>query len=345
MDAKLKNIWWLMLVFGLCNLLILFFVYTEKTAQQQQEVRPIPHKSVYSIAIIQGDSLKEQNKMTAGVKAALLSQGFEEGKNLRIQLSDANGDDKRLTENIRQAIRGKKDLIVAIGTEATKEAAALTKTVPVVGVGAFNMRSDPAFEDVPNITGISDVPAILNQVRMAGKFLDLSTLGFFYDPTNENAVLQLKILRSVAERKHIRLYEVAFDPSADLDTQLAKFTGHVKAVYIPEDERVIGVFPRMAEVFTRAGIPIIGEQIEMTRQGALLSISAGYYRMGFSGGRIASRLLGGNVTPSEIAVVRQQDPEIVLNMRQVKALHVKVPSDVWQRARKLYLYDGMPARP
>ncbi|MDY6083924.1 MAG: ABC transporter substrate-binding protein [Dialister sp.] len=345
MVAKLKKIWWLMLVFGLCNFLILLLLYTEKTAQQRQEVRPIPPKNMYSIAIIQSDSLKEQNKMAAGVKAALLAQGFEEGKNLQIQASDAAGDEKRLTDSIRQAIRSKKDLIIAIGTDATKEAVALTRTIPVVGVGAFHMRSDPAFENVPNLTGISDVPAILNQVRMAGKFLDLSTLGFFYDPTNEGAVLQLKILRGVAERKHIRLYEVAFDPSADVDDQLAKFIGSVKAVYIPEDERVIGVFPRMVDVFTRAGIPIIGEQIEMTRQGALLSISAGYYRMGFSGGRIASRLLSGNVTPSEIAIVKQQDPEIVLNMRQVKALHVKVPSDVWQRARKLYLYDGMPARP
>lgn len=345
MDAKLKKIWWLMLIFALCNLLIIFTLYSGKTLQKLQEVHPIPKKSMYSIAIIQSDSLKEQNKMTAGVKAALLSQGYEEGKNIQIHVSDAGGDEKKLAADVKKAVRSKNDLIVSIGTEATKTAAEMIKTVPIVGVGAFNMRSDPAFENNTNMTGISDVPAVLNQVRMAGKFLDLQTLGFLYDPADESAVLQLKILRGVAERKNIRLFEVAFDPKADVDAQLAKFIGNVKAVYIPEDESVLKVFPHIADVFTKAGIPIIGEQIEMVRQGALLSISAGYYRMGFSGGRIAARLLAGDVTPSEIAIVKQQDPEMVINMRQVKALHVQVPSDLWQRARKLYLYDGMPARP
>ena len=93
------------------------------------------------------------------------------------------------------------------------------------------------------------------------------------------------------------------------------------------------------------GIPVIGENAEMVRRGALLSVSAEYYRMGFSGGRIASELLDGKKKPYEIGITKQIDPDWIVNMSVAKTLKKELPYDVWQKARKLYLYDGQAARP
>ena len=67
--------------------------------------------------------------------------------------------------------------------------------------------------------------------------------------------------------------------------------------------------------------------------------------MGFSGGRIASELLKGEKTPFEIPITKQMDPDWIVNMSVAKELGIVLPNDIWQKARKLYLYDGQNARP
>lgn len=114
---------------------------------------------------------------------------------------------------------------------------------------------------------------------------------------------------------------------------------------MPEDPMVLAHFDEMVKIATDAWVPIIGEQKEMVSRGAVLSVSPSYYRMGFSGGRMACWLLAGEKIPKDILITKQHDPELVINMRQVNALNIPLPSDIWQRGRKLYLYDGQPARP
>ena len=83
----------------------------------------------------------------------------------------------------------------------------------------------------------------------------------------------------------------------------------------------------------------------MVKKGALLSISAEYYRMGFSGGRIVLELLKGEKKPFEIPITKQMDSDWIVNMSVAKELGIVLPNDIWQKARKLYLYDGQNARP
>lgn len=189
------------------------------------------------------------------------------------------------------------------------------------------------------------MPAVLNQIRMAAKVLSLQTVGIIFNPKDEGAVIQLNLLRDASEKKGIHIYEVAFDEKEDPISQIEKFSGHVDAVYIPADETVLKSFDEIVKHLMQLGIPVIGENAEMVRRGALLSVSAEYYRMGFSGGRIASELLDGKKKPYEIGITKQIDPDWIVNMSVAKTLKKELPYDVWQKARKLYLYDGQAARP
>ena len=180
---------------------------------------------------------------------------------------------------------------------------------------------------------------------MARRCFSVSKLGILYNPQDQASVLQVEILRDVAERKGLHLYEVAFSPDKLAAPQIDKLVGHVTALYVPEDGDVLAHFDEIVKMMNAAGIPIIGEQAEMVRRGAVLSVSPSYYRMGFSGGRIAAKLLKGDLIPADLPIVHQSDPDIVINMKEVNLLNIPLPGDLWQRARKLYLYDGQPARP
>ena len=97
MASKLKKLWWLMLVFAVCNIaiaLILFFGNKQKSPEES--TKPIPQKNVYSIGVLQSESLPEQDKMVAGALAGLESSGYANGERLHIEVINANGDDKKL---------------------------------------------------------------------------------------------------------------------------------------------------------------------------------------------------------------------------------------------------------
>lgn len=335
-----------MLIFAICNIVMAVLLYQSPSPEPvNEDVQPIAAKDVYSIGILQSDDLAEQDKMTAGVLAALEAEGYSKGNHARIDVVKAGGNDKKLEASAKKFVRDKKDLIIAVGADSAKAAAKVTKGIPIVGVGVMNFKKDKDFENHQNITGMMDNPPILTQIRMAARCISIQKLGILYNPKDEAALLQVGILREVAAQKGIQLYEVAYQPDKAAEPQIRKMVGHISALYVPEDTDLLSHFDDIVKIMNEAGIPIIGEQAEMVRRGAVISVSPSYYRMGFSGGRIAGSLLKGDIIPADIPIMRQQDPDIVINMKQVNLLNIPLPGDLWQRSRKLYLYDGQPARP
>lgn len=334
-----------MLIFAVCNIAMAVILYQSSSAEPvNEDVLPIAAKDVYSIGILQSDDLAEQDKMTAGVLAALEGEGYSKGR-VKIDIAKAKGNDKKLEASAKKFARDRKDLIIAIGTDSAKAAAKVTKNIPVVGVGVMNFKKDKDFEGHHNFTGMMDTPAILSQIRMAGRCMSLKKLGILYNPSDAAASMQVEILREVAAQKGLSLYEVAYQPDKAAEPQIQKLVGHITALYVPEDTDLLTHFDDIVKVMNGANIPIIGEQSERVRRGALISVSPSYYRMGFSGGRMAASLLKGDLIPEDIPIMWQQEPDIVINMKQVNALNIPLPGDLWQRSRKLYLYDGQPARP
>lgn len=345
MASKLKQIWWLMLIFAVCNLAIAYIISQSPSEDQTDDVYPIAAKSVYTIGILQSDNLPEQEKMTQGVLASLAVNGYENGKKARIEILKADGSHKKLDELSRKLAGSRKDLVIAVGTDSAQAMAKVTRKIPVVGIGVMNFKKSEAFEDHQNFTGISDNPPVLNQIRMAQRCFPVKELGYLYNPSNDVSVYQLNILREVAMKKGIRLYEVAYHPEQPAAAQIEKLVGHISALYVPEDRDLLAHFDEVVKIMNQAHIPIISEHGELVGRGAVISVSPSYYRMGFSGGQMAVRLLAGELIPADIPIVRQNDPDIVINMKQINLLQIALPGDLWQRARKLYLYDGQPARP
>ena len=166
--AKLKQRWWLMLIFAMCNIAMAILLYNDRPVPVDENPPvPIARKEVYSIGILQSDDLPEQDKMLEGVMASLEAGGYQDGKNMKVELVKAAGSERKVKSAVNQFVRSKKDLIIAIGTPSAKAAAKVTKSIPVVGVGILYFQKDKDFEDHENFTGISDYPQVVNQVRMA----------------------------------------------------------------------------------------------------------------------------------------------------------------------------------
>ena len=65
----------MLLLIAVCAVIVMASVIDDHSAVLKKQIRLIPQKGFYYIGILQSDSLPEQGKMVAGIKAALASRG------------------------------------------------------------------------------------------------------------------------------------------------------------------------------------------------------------------------------------------------------------------------------
>ncbi len=306
---------------------------------------PIPTKNQYRIGILQSNDTPEEERMRKGFLDALAAKGYKDGEKITVETLSAQGNEEAASEGARSLIQGKKDLIAAIGGEACSSAAGLTYSVPVVGIGVLDFKSQDYLSGHENITGMSSVPGVLSQLTAAKRLVKAKKVGILYSEESGDAALALSWLREGAARKNLALYEVAVKKGEKPEEKARAFAGKADAVYIVEDPKIEKHFEQIMEVLSQAKVPVIGANEHMVRKGALASVSEDYYRIGFSAGLMAVKLLQGGILPEDIPIARQRDTDLVINMAAAKHLGIELPNDLWQKARKLYLYDGQPARP
>lgn len=322
----------------------MWFFLRQPPAETAPQVVPIPQKAQYQIGLLQSDQTPEEDRMRKGFLDALAAQGYKDGEKIKVEFISAGGDQALLEKGARSFAGGQKDLVGAIGDEAGAAMGRFAYSTPVVGMGILNFKERPWLSGHENVTGMNSIPGILTQLSTAKRLVKAQRVGILYSEKDVDSIMQLDWLRSAAARKNITLYEVMVKETEKPEDRAKAFPGQVDSVYIAEDQRILKNFKKVMKVLDAAKIPVIGADEQMVRKGALISVSEDYYRMGFSAGRMAAKLLKGGIVPEEIPIGRQRDADLVINMAQVKRLGIALPNDLWQKARKLYLYDGQPAR-
>lgn len=308
-------------------------------------VKGMPHKSLYQVGILMSDDLPEQNHTKDGVIAGMTARGYKAGTNIRFETLSGGGTEEGLKTAAAKMAAKKEDLIITIGHDASEAMLKVTDKTPVVGAGVIITTEDSPFEKHGNFTGTCEVLSLDKQLETAGAIIPLHTLGIMYDPKDESSVAQLKQLRLAAARRGIYLYEVALAKTQAPHEVAAGLSGHVDALYTPQEDAIESDYAAVIDTANKIHIPVIGANDQQVDKGALVSLSPDYYRMGFKSGFMAASILSGKKLVSDIKPELQKEPSLVINMKEVRLFHRKLPSAIWQRARKLYLYDGQPARP
>lgn len=316
-----------------------------KLAEERSAVRLPGKQSVYQVGLLQSDDTPEQDRMRAGLLAGLSARGFVPGVNITIAEANGGGSPDMLERQTETFLKGKKDLFITIGTEASRAMVKANSTIPVVAAGSVDMANDPVMKDRHNVTGVSDVPDMQDQLDEMARILSVKVLGVIFNSKEEASPARLAMLRRAAARRGMALYEVNAASPDEAAAKAKAMKGKVDAVFLMEDETVIRAFPAIMEALGKAGIPVIGEDETMVRRGALLSSSEDYYRMGFTAGLMTADILSAVSKPFQIPVFRDGETDLVVNMATARKMGIHLPGDVWQKARKLYLYDGQPARP
>lgn len=166
-------------------------------------------KNVAITAIVEHPAL---DAVRQGTIAELKKEGFEEGKNLKIDFQSAQGNTATAAQIARKFVGDKPDVIVAIGTPSAQAVAAATRHIPLV----FSAISDPVAAKLvksweasgTNVTGTSDTLPIQPQIDLIKRLIpNLKAIGFVYSSGEVNSTVVLKQLQEAGKANGFTVVE------------------------------------------------------------------------------------------------------------------------------------------
>ncbi|HJT19997.1 MAG TPA: ABC transporter substrate-binding protein [Nitrospira sp.] len=238
---------------------------------------------------------------------------------------DIQGDLEQDRKLIRKVRASDPALVVAVGLKAALAAKAEIADIPVL----YMMVLDPLKHNLsaPNMTGILLEIPVDRQLKLIHSFLPgKSKLGVLYDPRRSAAKVKEAEHQNGAHTMTVQGFPV--ENEKDLPHQLRSLVGPGTALWLMPDSTVLtneSIGFILATSLEHA-VPVIGFSPELTRLGALMSLSVTYTEIGRETGLLAKRILGGERRPSKPIPVDKL--KITVNMKTARFLGIEFPADV-----------------
>ena len=296
-------------------------------------------KEMYTIGInqlVQHDALDASRE---GFIEGLKEKGFEEGKNLKIDYQNAQGDIAIAKTISDQFVTSKVDMIFAIATSSLQASYNVTKDIPIV----FTAVTDPIGAGVAeswessgtNVTGTSDMVSMEKQLSLLTTLVpDIKTLGVIYNSSEANSLAQVQELKKEAEKNAIDIKEISVTTVNEINQNLNAAIGSIDALYAPTDNTVASAYDLVWNICVNKNIPILcGEEAGVSK-GGLCSIGIDYFKLGKEAGYKAAEILNGT-KPSDIEISTLSDMSITINTDVAEKLNITIPEDIDTKANKV----------
>ena len=294
--------------------------------------------SLKRIGIIQLMEHTSLNQIHDAVMDELSSLGYEDGVNCEIDYENAQGDTNNLTTIVQTMEGDGEDVVIAITTPAAQAAMALSDTTPIV----FTAVTDPIAAGLvesldktdKNITGTSDAVDVTSIMDLAMEFVpDAKTVGYIYNPGEDNSVSNLKKLQAYCDEKGLSVETAGITSSSELQTAAQTICQKVDIIFVGNDNTVAEAMPVLSNTAIANKIPVFTGADSMVKDGGLATKGIDYTQLGKESADMADMILQG--TPvSDIPVrVYAEDLYIYVNTKTAEALGIEIPSSITADAK------------
>ena len=309
---------------------VVFSGCSKKEAEETDVVEP------YTIGI---------SKIVAHPALDALEQGImevvsEKYPDTVFDCQNANGE-MSTAASIAQKFKSEKvDLAVGIATPTAQALAQAISDAPVI----FSAVTDPVDAGLVsstskgegNITGVSDMTPVKEQIEMLASLMDLKTLGHVYTNSEANAVRLAEITEEVCGELGIEFIGTGVSNSSEVKQAAQTIAGKVDAFYVSTDNTVVSAISAIIDVADKAGIPIVSaDPTSSENGGVLLSWGFDYYKMGKASGRMILDILEG-ADPDTIPTMYMTDPsdiDLLIDTANAEKLGISIPADLLAAAR------------
>lgn len=303
---------------------------TDAPADAKAAAEPIP------VGVVQ---LVEHEALDATVKGfidELAARGFHDGREIRIDRQNAQGDQTTLANIASRFVSEKSRLIFASSTPALQAMARATKTTPIVAtaVTSFEAARVVKTDAAPggNVTGVSNLGPIAAQlallVEITGEATKSLPVGVIFNPSEVNAEFQVAKFRTEAKARGIELVEASASSVNDIPQAVNSMRGKVCALWLPTDNVLASAAANVARLAIDARLPVVASDSALVRSGSLASISVNYYELGRQTGALGADILEGRRKPADTPIAFQAPQKPLVNMKTAAALGIEIPASV-----------------
>ena len=278
------------------------------------------------LTIVKSRDLTPYSEAATGLRKVLLSR-VPDLKIDEVLFPESEPDEKAFLDGLEKS---RPDLIVTIGTQATRSITRRISDIPIVfslvllaGDSEVLFRQRP-----PNVSGAAmDVPIAVQFQRMKEVIPGLKRVGVLYNPKLTGEVVQSA--RAAAQASGLELVEIPVASEAEVIREMGTLKGRVDALWSVADSTVFT--PRSVDTILlltlRDGIPFVGLSPSFVKAGALLSFSCDYEDVGAQSGEIASEILRGK-SPANLPIVYPRHVSLFLNLNTARAIHLEISARV-----------------
>ena len=286
-------------------------------------------KDVFRIGISQFITHQSLDATREGFVDELAKQGYVEGKNIEIDLQNAQGEQRNL-KTISQQLAESSDVVLAIATPSAQSLTNTTQTTPVI----FSAVTDPVSAKLVesrehpggNVTGTSDQSsdAISTQINLIKKVLPKAkTIGILYTQSEPNSVVQKDEAKRLLEEKGFSVVEKTILDSNNVKAAAESLMAEVDMVFVPTDNIISSTMGTVKQVSIKHKVPVFGGSTEMIAVGGLYNYGTNYEELGRQTARMLIRVLKGE-KPENIAVELPEKLELHTNQEMADALGIDI---------------------
>jgi ABC-type uncharacterized transport system substrate-binding protein len=329
----------------------LLAVLQEQSAKSALEKKPEPGK-IYRVNLLYYAPAPIFEIAADGFKNKMKHLGFEEGKNLKLTIANANTDMTMLNQLVKSSIQAKPDVLVALSTPVLVNVLAQTQDIPVVfGIVTAPLEAGigESFENhLPNVTGIHyNIPTKELFDRAMVLFPKAKKIGVLYDPAQANSQKELKIAGEFLKPSQLALEAVAVSSTAEVAENIhALLSKNVDIVWMIGDNVVANGLPSVVKACNQKGIPIIADESSLMGSGVLLSCGPGAYLNGEAVAKLTARILLGE-SPKDIPITPAEHNELAIDFAAMQKTGIQPNNELLLAADKYYnagKFRGAPAK-
>ncbi len=313
-----KNI---ILMFVLVGVLIISGCAPSQTEDEEK---------IITIGIARWGANPEFTRNVQGFKDGLAENGYVEGENVEFIIKNPETDLELQRTIIESFVEQKVDLIFSITTPSTLVAKEMTSEIPIVfSVCTFPVESGliASLESSGNnLVGTRNYISVARQYSAFKKvYPHTKTLAFVHRKGEPNSVAQYQEMKTLLEKKGIKIIDIAAVDLEDMHTQLEHVIEDVDSLFSACDTLThsAGGEETIIELAKQYKKPSFACNKEGTLRGHLMGNVADFYVIGRISGRQAALILGG-AKPSSLLTESPAEDYLIINTKTASEIDIDI---------------------
>ena len=299
-----------------------------------------PMQRAYRIGFLFAGTIA-QRPQAQGFWDGLRELGYISGKNIVIEMREAEGRTERLPALAKELVSLNLDVLVAVSPPAIAAAQAATRTIPIVmaivgDLSRYGFVKNLARPEA-NITGPTLFFRQLSDKRLQllkEMLPNVSRIGVLWNAKNEYGT-DVKQVEEAGKKLGIELKLLPFQGPSDLEMTLAGAVRERCAALLVLTDAV--TFDHRAEILSFAAqkrLPTFHQFSEEAYEGGLAAYSVNLREEYRRAAPYVAKILKG-AKPGELPVEQPTKFELVVNAKTAKALGIRIPQSILLRADKI----------